>query len=67
VRKRRTISLTNKHRLRLGTNDKGVPILFEAGSSWNQAANNDIFFQAQQIINAPVNRSFRQDTGGLLE
>jgi hypothetical protein len=67
MRKRRSISLTNDYRLRLGAYDERVSILFKAGSSWNQATDDDIFFQAQQIINTPVDRSFRQDTSGFLE
>jgi hypothetical protein len=59
VRKRRSISLTNNHGLRLGTYDKRVSILFETGPCWNQTTDDDIFFQAQQIINAPVDRGFR--------
>src|SRR4029079_3594590 len=64
---RRNLSLTGNHRLRFGTNDKGVAILFKAGSSRNQTTDDHIFFQAQQIINAPIDRGLRQDTRGFLD
>src|SRR5438874_7114460 len=64
---RSIISLTDDFWLSLGTYDKRVSILFETGSRRYQATDDDILFQAQQIINAPVDCGFRQDTGSLLE
>src|ERR1700751_946119 len=44
-----------------------VAVVLHAGPSRNQAADDDVFLQAAQVIDSPLNGSFGQHTRRLLE